>query len=103
MSSIINFISKVLGSFMGAFLSILSLMLNLYMIILVGRAIISWVNPDPYNPIVRFLHAATEPVLVRVRRFLPLYGGGIDFTPMVLIFAIYFLLEFLKRLALSFG
>jgi YggT family protein len=63
--------------------------------IIIARAIVSWVSPDPYNPIVRFLHAATEPVLYRVRRALPVYFGGIDFSPIVVILGIIFLQRFL--------
>ncbi len=65
--------------------------------IVIARAVISWVSPDPYNPIVRFLYAATEPVLYRLRRYLPLYAGGIDFSPIVVIVAIYFLQSFLVQ------
>jgi YggT family protein len=71
---------------------------EIYAYIVVARAILSWVNPDPYNPIVRFLYGATEPVLQRIRRILPLQAGGIDFTPMVLIFALFFVSNFLRTL-----
>jgi YggT family protein len=50
--------------------------------------VISWVNPDPYNPIVRFLYNATEPVFSRIRRILPLQFGGMDFTPIALLILI---------------
>jgi YggT family protein len=63
--------------------------------IIVARAILSWVNPDPYNPIVRFLYGATEPVLLTIRRRLPINFGGIDFSPMIVILAIVFLDNFL--------
>ncbi|MBW2511147.1 MAG: YggT family protein, partial [Deltaproteobacteria bacterium] len=56
--------------------------------IVIGRAVISWVNPDPYNPIVRFLYNATEPVFSRIRRILPLQFGGMDFTPIALLILI---------------
>jgi len=55
------------------------------------------VNPDPYNPIVRFLYNATEPLLYRVRRSLPLFAGGIDFSPLLIILVIYFLQAFLVQ------
>jgi len=70
--------------------------LDIYMYIIIGRAIISWVNPDPYNPIVRFLYKATEPVLYRVRRILP-DMGGVDLSPLVVILAIYFLKAFIVK------
>lgn len=68
--------------------------LTVYMWIIIIRALISWVNPDPYNPIVRFLYQATDPVLYRVRRYLP-YTGGIDLSPLVVILIIIFLQSFL--------
>jgi len=68
--------------------------LTLYMWIVIARALISWVNPDPRNPIVRFLYNATEPLLYRVRRVIP-YMGGIDFSPLLVIIAIIFLQRFL--------
>jgi YggT family protein len=60
--------------------------------------IISWVSPDPNNPIVRFLYRATEPVLRPVRRIIPIGGIGIDFSPLIVIIAIYFLRAFLVRI-----
>nr|MBF0221750.1 YggT family protein [Desulfobulbaceae bacterium] len=97
----------VLSNFISALATLLSFILNAYMWILIGRAVISWVNADPNNPIVRFLYEVTEPVLVRIRRVLPLYGGGIDFSPMILIMAIIFLQQFLvttlKQIAFSLG
>ncbi len=65
---------------------ILDLAFNIYIFIVIARALVSWVNPDPYNPIVRFLHNATDPVLYRIRRLLPfLQVGGIDLSPMALL------------------
>ena len=69
-------------------------LLTIYKYILLASVIISWVNADPYNPVVRFLHQVTDPVLNRIRRFLPAMGG-FDLSPMVLIFAIIFLQSFL--------
>jgi YggT family protein len=67
--------------------------LTAYMWILVIRALVSWVNPDPWNPIVRFLHQVTEPVLRPIRRLLP--ASPIDFSPIIVILGIYFLQWFL--------
>jgi len=63
--------------------------------VIIARALLSWVNPDPYNPIVRFLHNVTEPVLYAIRRRVPIFFGGIDFSPMLVILAILFLDSFL--------
>lgn len=80
----------VLGNFLLALTTVLNYALNLYMIILVARAVISWVSPDPYNPIVRFLYQATEPVLYPIRQRLRLHSYGIDFSPLIAFFAIIF-------------
>jgi YggT family protein len=85
----------VLGNFFAALAAVLNMLLSAYMWIIIIRALISWVNPDPYNPIVQFLYSATDPVLYRVRRWLPVSFGGIDFSPIVVIAAIYFLQIFL--------
>jgi YggT family protein len=79
----------------------IGLIINVYIYIVVARALISWVNPDPYNPIVRFLHNATDPVLFRIRRVLPMTFGGFDFSPLVLLFGLYFLQRLASRFALS--
>jgi YggT family protein len=63
--------------------------------IIIIRALLSWVNPDPYNPIVQFLNSITEPVLYRVRQLIPMSSIGIDFSPIVVILVIIFLQSFL--------
>jgi YggT family protein len=68
-----------------------------YMWAFIIRAVLSWVSPDPYNPIVRALYAVTEPVLSQLRRRLPLFAGSIDFSPMVAILLIVFLQRFVVR------
>ena len=86
----------VLSNLLTALAKIADILLTIYMYIVIGRAVISWVNPDPYNPIVNFLYRATEPVLSRVRRIIP-YLGGMDLSPLIVILAIYFLKEFVIR------
>ena len=76
---------------------ILDIALYAYMWILIIRAVLTWVNPDPYNPIVRALYSITEPVLSWLRRRFPLMAGSIDFSPLVAILAILFLQYFLVR------
>lgn len=86
----------VFGNFISAVANLVNFVLGAYMWIIVGRAIISWVNPDPYNPIVKFLYDVTEPLLTRIRRNLPFTStGGIDLSPIILILAILFLQSFL--------
>jgi YggT family protein len=87
----------IFSNFLGAMASVLQLILTLYMWVIIARALISWVNPDPHNPIVRFLYNATEPLLYRVRRSLPVIAGGIDLSPLIVIVAIYFLQAFLVQ------
>lgn len=87
----------ILANLLIAVAQVLDYLLWAYMWIVVTRAVISWVNPDPYNPVVRFLYGATEPVLYRLRRALPLYGGGIDFSPILVFVAIIFLQRFLVQ------
>jgi YggT family protein len=86
----------VFTNFLSAVAYVIEILLNIYMWIVIARALISWVNPDPYNPIVNFLYRATEPVLCRVRRIIPDLGG-IDLSPLIVLLIIYFLKEFLVR------
>ncbi len=85
----------VVNNFMMAVAQLLDVLLTAYMWVIIGRAVISWVNADPSNPIVRFLYNVTEPLLSRIRQLLPMSMGGIDFSPMILIMAIMFLQSFL--------
>jgi YggT family protein len=88
----------VLSNLILAVAKIIDYGLVIYMWIIIIRALISWVSPNPYNPIVRFLYRVTEPVLWRVRRILPFGGGiGIDFSPLIVIFIIIFLRLFLVQ------
>lgn len=97
----------ILSNFLLATATVLNVVLTVYMWIIIARALISWVNPDPYNAIVRFLYSATEPLLYRVRRAMPFRTGGLDLSPLVVILALYFLQIFLvsslRDLALSMG
>ena len=85
----------ILSNFLMAVGMVLNTILNIYFWIVIASAVLTWVNPDPYNPIVRFLRNVTEPVYYRVRRLLPLNFGGMDFTPIVVLLAIQFLQVFL--------
>ena len=86
----------VFTNFLNAVAYVIEILLNIYMWIIIARALISWVNPDPYNPVVNFLYRATEPVLSRVRRIIPDLGG-IDLSPLIVLLIIYFLKEFLVK------
>ncbi|MDW7774193.1 MAG: YggT family protein [Desulfobulbaceae bacterium] len=94
----------MLSNFLLALAKLIDIVLSVYIWIVIARAVISWVNADPYNPVVRFLVQVTDPLLSRFRRFLPPLGG-IDISPMLLILAIVFLQSFLvptlQQIALS--
>ena len=97
----------VAGYFVGAVANLVNLVLVAYMWIIIARAILSWVSPDPYNPLMRFLYRVTEPVLRPVRDRLPAFQMGLDLSPMVVLLGIYFLKEFvvpvLYRIATEIG
>ncbi|MFA5271731.1 MAG: YggT family protein [Candidatus Omnitrophota bacterium] len=92
----------VLSNFLIAFANILSLILTaLYWLILI-RALISWVNPDPYNPIVIFLNKTTEPLLYPIRKILPFsLKTGLDISPIIAFLIILFLKAFLVQTLLD--
>jgi YggT family protein len=81
--------------FFIALANLINLVIVAYIWIIIARAILSWVSPDPYNPIVRFLYRVTEPVLRPVRERLGGFQVGLDFSPMIVILVLYFLKEFL--------
>ena len=85
----------VLANFLYALAVVVDYALTIYLWVVIARAVLSWVSPDPYNPIVRFIHNVTEPVLSRIRRALPLNLGGIDISPIIVMMAVIFLQKFL--------
>ena len=84
----------VFGNLFHAVAYILDTILTIYMWMIIISALISWVNPDPYNPIVRFLHSVTDPVLRPIRKRLG-FSMGIDLSPMIVILAIMFIRHFI--------
>jgi YggT family protein len=88
----------ILSNFLVALAHILDILLTICYWLILVRAIISWVNPDPYNPIVQFLFKATEPILSPIRRILPAgLRWGIDVSPIIAFLAIIFLKSFLVK------
>src|SRR5271169_3900486 len=87
----------VFGDLLISVATILDYLLGLYKWIVIIAALISWVNPDPYNPIVRFLHAVTEPVLRPIRRLIGYRLGPIDISPIIVFIIIMFAQSFLIR------
>ncbi|NOZ25304.1 MAG: YggT family protein [Nitrospirae bacterium] len=92
----------ILGNLFIALGNVIDILLSIYMWVIIVAALISWVNPDPYNPIVRFLHRVTEPVLSPIRRRLGIYGG-IDFSPLIVILGIVFARFFIVRSLIEIG
>jgi YggT family protein len=95
----------VAGNFVLALARLVDLACWAYFWIIIARALLSWVSPDPYNPIVRFLYRATEPVLRPIRERLPTFQLGLDLSPMVVLLVLYFIQSFvvgtLRDVALS--
>ena len=85
----------VFGYLLTAVAKVIDLLLTFFMFIVLARAVLSWVSPDPFNPIVRFIHNVTEPVLSRIRSLLPVVLGGIDLSPILVLIGIIFLQSFL--------
>lgn len=85
------------GNFISALATVINIILNIYMWLIFGRAIISWFSPDPYNPLYQFLIRVTEPVLRYIRRFVPVSFGMMDISPVIAILIIIFLRVFLVQ------
>lgn len=91
------------GYLLMAVANIINIILLLFMWIIIARAILSWVSPDPFNPIVRFIHNVTEPVLSPIRAKFPLGLGGIDLAPILVILAVIFVRTFLVKSLMRFS
>ena len=87
----------VLGNFLAALATILDYALTILNWLIIIRALISWVNPDPYNPIVQFLYKTTDPILAPFRRLIPVYSVGLDISPIFALVFIWFLKLFVVR------
>ncbi|MCG8532523.1 MAG: YggT family protein [Desulfovibrionales bacterium] len=85
-------------NFVVGITEVLNAVLNIYFWIVIASALLSWVNPDPYNPVVRILRNLTEPAFYRIRKWLPFtYFNGLDLSPIVLLLAIQFAQIFIIR------
>lgn len=87
----------------SALYEVVNLVFQIYIFIVIARALVSWVNPDPYNPIVRFLHNATDPVLERMKRVLPLQFSGIDLSPIALLLLLSVVEQILLKIIVQFS
>lgn len=94
----------VLSNFLVSIAHVLDAVLTAVYWLIIIRALISWVNPDPYNPIVQFLYKVTEPILSPIRKILPLdFKFGIDISPIIAFLAIMFLRSFLIPTLIGFA
>ncbi len=93
----------IIANLILAIANILDIVLSIYMWVVIIAALITWVNPDPYNPIVRFLHTVTEPVFGLIRRLIGFRLGPIDISPMVVILGIIFVRKFLIGSLIEIG
>lgn len=92
----------IIGNFIIAMANVLDIIFTIYSFIVIIAAVISWVNPDPYNPIVRFLYRVTEPLLRPIRKLLP-FRLPVDISPLILLLIIYFLQKFLITSLVELG
>jgi len=93
----------LIGDLIIAVAKILDMVLEVYKWVVIIAALISWVNPDPYNPIVRLLHAVTEPAFRPIRRIIGYRLGPIDISPLIVILVIIFTQLFLVQSLIKFG
>ena len=93
----------LLKNFVSASAIVLNFGFEIYKWLIIIRAIVSWVNADPYNPFVNFLRKATDPVLNQIQKKLPVHFGGIDISPIIAFFIIIFLQEFFIKSLFNFA
>lgn len=88
----------VLSTLIEALAQILSMVINIYIWVVIIAALITWVRPDPYNPIVQILYKLTEPLYAKIRKIIPTLIGGIDIAPIIVILALKFVDLFVVKL-----
>src|SRR3989338_2651581 len=93
----------VFGNFFQAFAQVLGYVIDILWWLIIIRALLSWVNPDPYNVIVQFIERTTEPILHPLRQLVPIYKVGIDISPILAILLLYFLKLFVVSTLLGIG
>ncbi|SMC09576.1 YggT family protein [Nitratiruptor tergarcus] len=93
----------IVATFLQALAQILHMVINIYIWVVIIAALITWVRPDPYNPIVQTLFRLTEPVYALVRRYIPTVIGGIDLAPLIIIIGLQFIDMFFVRLLMQFA
>ena len=88
------------GGFLMGIIGLIIYLIEIYSWVVIIRVLISWINPDPYNPIVQFLRGLTDPAIEMVRRIMPsfLWSTGLDFTPLILILLLRVVIMFLESI-----
>lgn len=92
----------LLGNLMIAIAGILSTIITIFYILIIAAVVLSWVSPDPRNPIVQFIYSATEPLFARVRSWLPPLGI-LDLSPIVVLLALFFVDKFIVASLADYG
>jgi YggT family protein len=93
----------VAGDFIIGAAVVIDKLLSAYMLVVIVRALLSWVRPDPYNPVVRFINGLVDPVAYRISRVIPTRIGMVDISPIILIALIWFAQSFLVRVIMDVG
>jgi len=93
----------VLGNLFSSIAYILDLLLNLYFWVIFARAVLSWIRPDPYNPIVRTICRLVDPVTYKISRIIPTRIGMVDVAPFILMLLIFFVQKFLVATLIDIG
>ena len=88
----------MIEALIGSIATVVMSVIFLYKWVVIISALLSWVRPDPYNPIVQMLYRLTEPAYTLIRKYIPTVFGGMDLAPMILILILIFLETFLGRL-----
>jgi YggT family protein len=88
----------ILSTLIQAVAQILHMIISIYIWVVIIAALVTWVRPDPYNPIVQTLYRLTEPVYAWIRRYIPTAVGGIDLAPLIIIFGLQFIDLFFVKL-----
>jgi len=92
----------MIDALITSILTVLLTIISLYKWVIIISALLTWVNPDPNNPIVQMLYRLTEPAYTFIRRFIPTVFGGMDFAPIIVIFILLFLETFLGKLFMGY-
>lgn len=93
----------IIANLVLAVAQILDMILSAYVWVVIIAALLSWISPDPYNPIVRFIYSVTEPVFRPIRRLIGFRLGPVDISPMIVILAIMFIRKFLISSLIELG